>query len=157
MRKEFAKFIAEIVKVDNKIHLITLDTGQNLFDQLIKENPRHYWNFGVTEQASVGIASGMALQGLKPYLYSITPFILERPFEQIKLDLVEQNANVKLIGYWDYPHDGPTHKTKDVRGLCKILGIKLYEPKNSKETREILLETYNINKPIFFSLTKDKF
>lgn len=156
MRREFAKVITELVRRDKRVYLISLDgPGYGLFNELAKENPKHYWNFGVTEQASIGIASGMALQGLKPYVYSITPFVLERPFEQIKLDIIEQNANVKLVGFWDYPRDGPTHKAKDISGLCKILGISLFEPKDSTETRKLLLETYKDNKPAFFSLTKN--
>jgi len=97
----------------------------------------------------------MALEGLKPYIFSITPFVLERPFEQIKLDIVEQKTDVKLVGYWDYPTAGPTHITKDIGGLCKILGIRLFEPKDSTETRKLLLATYKNNKPAFFYLTKD--
>jgi len=155
MRKEFVNVIKDLVRNDKGVHLINLDVGQGLFDEMIKEFPNNYWNFGVMEQATIGIAAGMALEGLKPYVYSITPFILERPFEQIKLDIVDQNANVKLVGFWDYPKAGITHYTKDVAGLCKILGIPLYEPRSSRETRKFLLETYADTSPAFFNLTKD--
>jgi len=156
MRNEFAKVIAELIEIDKKVHLITLDGGYKQFNKSIKENPKNYWNFGVTEQASIGIVSGMALEGLKPYIYTITPFLIERPFEQVKLDIVAQNANVKLVGFWDYPDDGITHLTKDPEGLCKILGIRYFEPKSSSETREMLLDTYKDDQPAFFYLTKDK-
>ena len=157
MRKEFAKVITELARNDDRIYLLSLDgPGYGLFNDLAKERPEQYWNLGVAEQASVGVASGMALEGLKPYVYSIVPFVLERPFEQIKLDVVEQGANVKLVGFWDYPRDGPTHETKDVGGLCKILGIRLFEPKDSVETREMLLEANSDSKPAFFYLTGDK-
>lgn len=156
MRREFGKVIAELVNQDKRVHLLALDVGYGIFDKLKKENPGHYWNLGVMEQAAVGIAAGMALEGLKPYVYTITTFVLERPFEQIKLDIVEQKADVKLIGFWDYPHDGPTHKARDVRGICNILGIKLLEPENAAEMRKLIIETYNDNEPAFFSLTKEK-
>ena len=155
MRREFVKVIIELIRKDKRLHLINLDVGQGMFDELIKEAPNNYWNFGVMEQAAIGIAAGMALEGLKPYVYSITPFVLERPFEQIKLDIVDQNADVKLVGFWNYPSAGITHLTKDVAGLCKILEIPLYEPKSSEETRKLLLETYLDTKPAFFNLTKD--
>ena len=51
----------------------------------------------------------MALQGLKPWVYTITPFLIERPFEQIKLDIDQQKSNVKLVGFADYPSLGPSH------------------------------------------------
>jgi len=95
------------------------------------------------------------LEGLKPYVFAITPFLLERPFEQIKLDVVQQKANVKLVSSWSYPTAGPTHRALDVEKECDLLGIKLISPKDSKETREKILETHEINEPLFFYLTRD--
>ena len=131
MRKEFGEVIADLVQQDKRVYLLAMDVGYGIFDRLKGENPSHYLNLGITEQATIGIASGMALEGLKPYVFSILPFALERPFEQIKLDIVEQNTDVKIIGFWDYPSAGPTHCTKNPKGLCDILGIKFIKPKNS--------------------------
>jgi len=154
MRDEFSRVLRELMRKDPKIHLLSMDAGENTFLNLKNEFPSKYLNTGVSEQAIVGMASGMALEGLKPYVYSITPFILERPFEQVKLDLVEQKANVKLVGYWDYPTAGPTHFTKDPRGLCKILGIEFIEPENSEETKIELIKEYGQIRPAFFYLKK---
>lgn len=153
MRREFGQVMADLVQRDKRVHLISLDVGYGIFDRLKEENPGHYWNLGVTEQAAIGVAAGMALEGLRPYVYTITPFVLERPFEQIKLDIVEQGANVKLVGFWNYPKDGPTHRTRDVKGLCQILGIPLYEPGDAAETREMLERAWKTVGPAFFSLT----
>ncbi|MBI2630281.1 hypothetical protein HYW76_04200 [Candidatus Pacearchaeota archaeon] len=155
MRKEFGKLMAELVRNDKRVYVIAMDFCYGIFNDLEKENPSHLINTGITEQASVNLATGMALEGLKPYVFSIVPFVLERPFEQIKM-LMEHKADVKLIGYWDYPEAGPTHFTKDVPKICECLGIKLYEPKDSEETRKLLLETYNTNEPAFFYLRKNK-
>ena len=154
MRVEFGKLIAEIVRKDKDVYVLDLDFG-NIFNDLLNENPDHLLTLGVTEQAAIGVAAGMALEGLKPYVFAITPFLLERPFEQIKLDIVQQKANVKLISSWSYPTAGPTHQVLNVEKECEILGIKLVAPKNSKETREKILETYKIDEPVFFYLTKD--
>jgi len=154
MRNEFGKTMAELVRKDKSIYVLDMDFGK-VFDDLISENPNHHIPFGVTEQATIGIASGMALEGLKPYVYAITPFLLERPFEQIKLDIVEQKVNVKLISYGDYPTAGPTHKALDVEKECSILGIDFVKPKTSLETRQKLLQYHKLNKPVFFYLRKD--
>ena len=97
MRKIFGEWIYEKAKSDNDIYLIVGDIGYNLFDNFIKEFPDRYINIGLCEQTMIGIAAGMALSGLKPYVYTITPFLIERPFEQIKIDIDLNNANVKLI------------------------------------------------------------
>ena len=111
---------------------------------------------GICEQSIVGVAAGMALSGMKPYVYSITPFILERPFEQIELDVDQQNTNVKIVGYGDYPDEGPTHQTLNDRKLSELfVNIVSYFPKNGKETREALLESYESGRPAFISLMKD--
>lgn len=154
MRAEFGKVIAELVRKDKNVYALDLDFGK-VFSDLLKENPENLLTLGVTEQAAVGVAAGMALEGLKPYVFTITPFLLERPFEQIKLDIVQQKANVKLVSYWDYPTAGPTHKALDVEKECEILGIKLISPKTPEEVREKILETYEINEPVFFYLTKN--
>ena len=147
--------MAELINKDPRTYLLFGDSGYGIFDQIKRENPSHLINLGVTEQATIGLASGMALEGLKPYIYSITPFVLERPYEQIKLDIVEQNAEVKIIGFWNYPHAGPTHTTKNPEKLCDLLGLRYFAPKDSKETRDKIIERHNISGPAFFYLTKD--
>ncbi len=156
MRREFAKVLTELICQDDRVKVLSLDgPGFGIFKKLAKEKPHSYWNLGVTEQASMGLASGMALEGLKPYVYSIAPFVLDRVFEQIKLDVVEQKADVKIIGYWDYESAGVTHNTRDAKKTCEILGIRFFSPRNSQETRQILLETHKDNLPAYFYLTKD--
>lgn len=157
MRREFGKFITEIAEKDNEVILIVGDIGYSIFDEFRMKFPERFLNLGVCEQSMISLASGIALEGLKPYVYTITPFLIERPFEQIKLDIDQQNVNVKLIGYADYPTQGPTHSEIDARGLMKLLkNVVSYFPRNSSETRESLLESYKHKKPTFISLKKNK-
>jgi len=157
MRKEFGKTIVELAEKDDKIYLITGDIGYGIFDEFRKRFPTRFLNFGIREQSMISFASGMALEGLKPYVYTITPFLIERPFEQIKLDIDQQNVNVKLVGYADYPTQGLTHSELDAKGLMGLLKNTVsYFPKNSIETRNALIESYKHEKPTFISLKKDR-
>ncbi len=156
MRKIFIETMKEIMKKDPLTYLLIGDVGGEIFNSIKEDFPDKVTNIGINEQAMIGISSGMALEGLRPYVYSITPFILERPFEQIKLDIVQQNANVKLIGYWDYPSAGPTHFTKEPKKICDILGLDSFFPKNSLKLKEYLIKMHYENKPMFFYLTKEK-
>ena len=135
MRRKFGKLINELAYKDKKIVLIVGDIGYGIFDDFRKNHPKRFFNLGICEQSIIGVASGMALDGLKPWVYTITPFLIERPFEQIKLDIDQQKANVKLVGFADYPKLGPTHAELDAKKSMSLFkNIKSYFPKNSKET-----------------------
>jgi transketolase len=155
MRYEFGKVINEIINKDKKNYILICDIGYKVFDPVWANNPDHILNTGIQEAATIGMASGMAMEGLKPWVYSITPFIMERPFEQIKLDILQQNQNVKLVSYGDYDILGPSHIT-DIDAICSALKIKLFKPKNSKETRKITLKMSKTIGPETMFLKKDR-
>jgi transketolase len=156
MRKTFGQWIAKKAQEDKDIYLIVGDIGYGIFDDFREKFPDRFINVGICEQTMIGIAAGMALSGLKPYVYTITPFLIERPFEQIKDDIDCNNINVKLIGYDDYPEQGPTHSIYKLEELMKHFpNIESYYPKNSKETILILDNIYNKNCPCFMKLRRD--
>lgn len=158
MRRRFGKIINEIAKKDKKIYLLVGDIGYKIFDDFRLNFPNRFINLGICEQSLIGVASGMALEGLKPWVYTITPFLIERPFEQIKLDINQQKANVKLVGFADYPHLGPTHSELDAKKLMSLFkNIKSYFPKNSQETERFVKKCNKINGPTFISLKTDLF
>ena len=117
MRRIFGKVINEIAKKDKKVILIVGDIGYGIFDDFRKNHPNRFFNLGICEQSIIGFASGIALEGLKPWVYTITPFLIERPFEQIKLDIDQQKSNVKLVGFADYPSLGPSHSELNAKKL----------------------------------------
>lgn len=157
MRREFGKIIAEIAEKDPKVYLISGDIGHGIFDEFRRKFPERFLNIGICEQSMIGFSAGMALEGLKPWVYTITTFLIERPYEQIKLDINQQRANVKLVGYADYPELGPTHILSDERLMDKLINIKSYYPSNSIETRRFVNEAYEINGPTFISLKRDNY
>ena len=153
MRKSFGSEICKLAKKDKKVYLLTGDIGYGIFDEFRSKFPKRFINLGICEQSLIGFASGMALEGLKPWVYTITPFLIERPFEQIKLDIDQQKANVKLVGYADYPNLGPTHKEIDAKKLMKLFkNIKSYFPRSAKETIKYTNKIYKTNSPCFLSL-----
>lgn len=157
MRRKFGSLIKELADKDPKIVLIVGDIGYGIFDEFRKKYPKRFFNFGICEQTIIGSAAGMALEGLKPWVYTITPFLIERPFEQIKLDIDQQNVNVKLIGFADYPTLGPTHSEINALKLMSFFkNIKSYFPKNSLETEKFVKKCSRTLSPCFISLKTDK-
>ncbi len=156
MRRVFGKQICELAKKDEKIILIVGDIGYRVFDEFRENFKNRFLNLGICEQSIIGVASGMALQGYKPWVYTITPFLIERPFEQIKLDVDQQNINIKLVGFADYPTLGPTHSELNAKKLMSLFkNIKSYFPKDGIETNKFIKNMYKSNKPCFMSLKTD--
>ncbi len=157
MRRKFGKLIDKIAKKDKKVFLLVGDIGYGIFDDFRKNHPERFLNLGICEQSLIGVAAGMALEGLKPWVYTITPFLIERPFEQVKLDIDQQKVNVKLVGFADYPTLGPTHSELNGKKVSKLFkNIKSFFPKNSKETEKAILSSYKNKGPNFLSLKSDK-
>lgn len=155
MRKAFGKTIVEIGKKDPNLFLLTGDVVQEM-DEFKKLYPERFYNMGLCEQSMISMAAGMCLEGARPVVYSITPFLLERPFEQIKIDIDEQCLPVILIGYADYPTHGPTHRPLNAEGMSKLFkNIVSFFPRNGEETERSMIEAYLLKKPALICLKKD--
>ena len=154
MRYDFGKELARQIKKDKSIYVLACDIGFGVFDTLREECPDNFINTGIAESATIGMASGMAMEGFKPVVYTITPFLFERPYESIKLNVVQQKQNVKLVSYGDYPDLGPTHITSDLDGLCKCLKIPLLEPKSIEDTVQMTKDMFKHKNPVFMYLSK---
>ena len=156
MRRTFGKIITELANKDDKIYVLVGDIGYRVFDEYREKHPDRFINMGICEQSIIGVSAGMALEGLKPWVYTITPFLIERPFEQVKLDIDQQNVNVKLVGFADYPTLGPTHSEINGKALMNLFdNITSYFPKDGKETSKMTHEAYQKNGPVFISLKSD--
>ena len=156
MRRSFGKIITELADRDDKIYILVGDIGYRVFDEFREKHPDRFINMGICEQSMIGVSAGMALEGLNPWVYTITPFLIERPFEQVKLDIDQQNVNVKLVGYSDYPTLGPTHTELNGKKLMQLFkNITSYFPKNGDETQKVTYQAYEKKGPAFISLKSD--
>ena len=156
MRRCFGKIITELADKDEKIFLVVGDIGFRIFDDFREKHSDRFINMGICEQSIIGVCAGMALEGLKPWVYTITPFLIERPFEQVKLDIDQQNVNVKLIGFADYATLGPTHRELDGKKLMQLFtNITSFFPKDGDETESVVCEAYQKKGPVFISLKSD--
>ena len=148
--------ITQLAEKDEKLYVIVCDIGYRVFDEFRNKFPNRFINMGICEQSIISVASGMALEGLKPWIYTITPFLIERPFEQIKLDIDEQNVNVKLVGFADYPTLGPTHTEINAKKMMKLFNnIESLFPSDGDETEKMILQAYEREGPSFISLKSD--
>ena len=156
MRRTFGRAIAELADTDEKIYVLVGDIGYRVFDEFRNKHPDRFINMGICEQSMISVSAGMALEGLKPWVYTITPFLIERPFEQVKLDIDQQNVDVKLVGFADYPTLGPTHTELNGIKMMKLFNnITSFFPKDGDETQTTTYQAYEKNGPAFISLKSD--
>ena len=87
MRNAFAAAITELAAKDERIVLLSGDIGNRLFDKFRERFPDRFYNCGVAEANMTGMAAGLALSGLRPFTYTITPFATTRVIEQIRVDI----------------------------------------------------------------------
>lgn len=147
MRRAFGKTIVRLAEHDETIVLLTGDVVQNM-DEFVERWPDRFFNLGLCEQTITSMAAGMAIEGLRPVIYTLTPFLLERPFEQVKVDIDEQNLPVMLVGNADYPRHGPTHRALDAKGLVRLFkNIMGYFPRSPEETEKAMLDAYIMGAP----------
>ena len=156
MRKRFGEVMSKLADKNENIIIIVADIGYGVFDDFREKYPDRFINMGICEQSIISVASGMALEGLQPWVYTITPFLIERPFEQVKLDINQQNVNVNLVGYADYPTLGPTHSEINAKEMMKLFNnIESFFPSDGDETEKMILEAYERKGPTFTSLKSD--
>lgn len=112
-------------------------------------------NVGSSEQLMIGAAIGLSYSGYIPVCYSITPFLLYRPFEFIRNYLSHEQVPVKLVGSGrdrDYDHDGFSHWAEEDKKVLGQLDITFYKPK--KLTDETFEQFLMSEKPAYLNLCR---
>ena len=156
MRKEFASFLHDEMSYNEKIILLTGDLGYGLWDRIKIDYPDRFYNVMSSEQLMVGAATGLAMEGLIPLVYSITPFVLYRPFELLRNYLNHEQIPVKLIGGGrdkDYGYLGFSHwAEEDIKVLSTLENIQLFKPENP--TKKLYREFLYNEQPSYLNLSR---
>jgi len=157
-RGYFAHALYESMKENEDIFLLVGDLGYKVFDQHFEDFPGRCVNTGASEQAMIGIAVGLALKGKIPFAYSITNFLLRRPYETLKLYADEEQIAIKLVGSGrdkDYAHDGPSHDATEAKQLLATLpNVNQYWPDEKEEVTAMVKAMVDSKKPDFISLKR---
>ena len=158
MRNAFVDRVIEDVKKNSDLFIITGDAGLGVFDKFKNEYPDNFLNMGVAEQNATSFAAGMAISGYKVYLYNIIPFLLYRPYEQVRNDICYQDLPVTLVGIGSgitYAPQGMTHYAiEDVaiaRTIPNLIVISPIDPIEAELAAEYSLVS---KKPVYVRLAK---
>lgn len=158
MKKDFANELLKIMQEDKDVYLLTGDLGFGALNTIEVAFPDRYINCGASEQAMMGIACGLALEGKIPFVYSISTFLLNRPFEWIRNYIDHEKIPVKLVGVGrdqEYEHDGFSHFATDTKKIMSLFeNILQYWPESSDEVKEDLRKIHTNGLPSFISLRR---
>jgi transketolase len=142
MRQTFVDTVTAALDDDPRLAVVTADISAAAFAPARARHPHRVLNVGIREQAMIGVAGGLALTGMRPVVHSYTPFVVERPFEQIKLDLGHQDVGAVLVsigGSYDDPVWGRTHQGPgDVALLDTLPGWTVHVPGHPDEVAALL-------------------
>lgn len=128
MRDAFLQAVRERMAVEDDVFFLTADFGSPVLDGVQREFPGRYLNMGISEQNTVNVATGLALEGYRVVAYAIAPFITMRCLEQIRINLAILSQirpmNVTLVGVgagYSYEVSGPTHQALEDIALMRAL------------------------------------
>lgn len=160
MRSKFANVMYGELSENLNSCLLLGDIGVNAHRNSMRDFPDRVFNVGILEQSMVGMAGGLAVEGLTPTIHTIAPFVVERAYEQLKIDLgyQELSANVVTVGAsLDYAALGATHHCpSDVSLILNIPNSKVFVPGHENEFEVLFKLASRLNGLNYFRLSESQ-
>lgn len=158
MRNAFAAKITELAQADPRVVVLSGDIGNRLFDRFKTVCPGRFINCGVAEANMMSLAAGMAMTGLRPFVYTIAPFVTARVLEQVRVDVCFHNVPVTIVGAGaglSYASLGPTHHSCEDLALMRCLpGMTVLSPADATEVRLALAAALTLPGPAYIRIGK---
>lgn len=157
-RGMFAHCLHEEMHKNKDIWLIAIDLGYGILDSHFYDYPDRCVNTGAAEQSAMDTAVGLTLGGKRVFVYSITPFLLYRPFETIRTYINREKIPVQLIGSGrdtDYHIDGASHDASDDIEILKTQkNIHLHKPRNIESIPRLVKSMATTKHPSYLNLSR---
>jgi transketolase len=155
MRSRFYALAAEALDDDERVAVVSAEIG-------VAELPRHprHFNVGIREQLMIGVAAGLALEGMRPVAHSYTPFLVERPYEQVKLDFVHQGLGAVLVSTgasYDAARAGRTHQApEDVAVMSALPGWTIHVPGHADELERLFRRALRGDDAVYIRMSEEE-
>ncbi len=158
MRNAFAQELTRLAARDDRVVLLMGDIGNRLFNEFRDRFPSRFFNCGVAEANMMSVAAGLAMAGLRPVVYTITPFVTARCLEQIRVDVCYHRQPVVIVGVGaglSYANLGPTHHSCDDIGFLRMLPhMQIVCAADAHETAAGLEAALQQNDPVYLRIGK---
>ena len=154
MRDRFYELMVDALDRDERVALVLAEIGAGA----LPEHPRVH-NVGIREQLMIGVAAGLALEGYRTVAHSYAPFLVERPYEQLKIDLAHQGVGAVLVSVgasYDGARAGRTHQAPaDVALVAALPGWTIDVPGHAGEVGSALSDALGVDAPVYLRLTEE--
>ena len=158
MRDAFAQEMTRLAGERMDVTLLSGDIGNRMFDRFKQAAPERFINCGIAEANMMSLAAGMALSGLRPVIYTITPFTTPRCLEQIRVGVAYHQAPVVIVGTGSglsYAELGPTHHSLEDMAILRTLpGLNVVAPADSAELVAQLRQALDAPHPTYMRIGK---
>lgn len=156
MRAAFIQTLSLLAKQDENVLLLTGDLGFKVFDDFRQKYQRQFLNMGVAESNMVSVSAGLALEGKKPFIYSIASFLTMRPYEHIRNDICFHKAKVVMVaagGGFSYGPNGASHHAlTDIALMRALPEMRVFTPADMHETAWAVQMAYEQEGPSYIRL-----
>jgi transketolase len=155
MRERFYELARSAVEDDPRVAVVLADIGATSLGR-----HERIFNLGIREQLMIGVAAGLALEGYRPVAHSYTPFLVERPYEQIKLDLGHQDLGAVLVSTgasYDAATAGRTHQSPaDVALLSALPGWTIHVPGHPAELERAFATALKGDDRVYIRMSEER-
>jgi transketolase len=156
MRNAFVSALSQLAREDGRVVFLSADLGFKIFDQFALEFGGRFMDVGVAEATMIGTAAGLALGGMRPFVYSIAPFVTLRCLEQIRDDLCYHSLPVTIVGVgggYSYGHNGATHHAlEDIAVLRALPNMTVVCPGDPVEAAAAVRASLGLQGPMYLRL-----
>ena len=158
MRKTALECVHRLAQHDKRVLFIGSDLGHGVLEKMKNELPDQFFMEGVSEQYIIGMAAGLAMEGLIPYVNTIATFLTRRCYEQVAVDLCMHDLPVRLIangGGGVYAPLGPTHlAVEDIAIMRALPNMAVVAPCDADEMSRLMMSTLEWPHPIYIRLAR---
>ena len=153
MRQAFGATVTDLLEQDPRVAVVLAEISTSYFERAMAAHPDRVVDVGIMEQTMVGVAAGFAMEGFHPIAHSLSPFMAERPYEQLKLDFGYQGLGGTFVGVggsYDYASSGGTHHSPaDAGVMLGIPGMEVLIPGHGDEVDQLLRSSYANGRPTY--------